>query len=199
MSTILQAEGAGIAESISNNHGEGPMISIDLSKPAAYAGIGSRETPPDVLVLMTRIARKLDAIGWTLRSGGANGADTAFAKGTLVREIYIPWNGFNGHATGYLVGAGSEATRIASLYHPAWKRQRDSAKRLLARNTYQVLGANCASPSAFVLCWTPDGPIGQTTAKTGGTGQAIRIAHAYNVPIFNLKRDDHRAEWEAML
>jgi len=38
-----------------------------------YAGIGSRETPEDVLKYMTRVARGLDRKGYRLRSGGAKG------------------------------------------------------------------------------------------------------------------------------
>ena len=50
---------------------------------------------------------------------------------------------------------------------------------------YQILGMGCKSPSAMVVCWTPDGSTGITTARTGGTGQALRIAFAHGVPIFN--------------
>jgi hypothetical protein len=40
-----------------------------------YTGVGSRETPPDILDLMTRLAQRLAAIGWVCRTGGALGAD----------------------------------------------------------------------------------------------------------------------------
>ena len=66
-----------------------------------YTGVGSRETPKDVLDLMEKIAYKLSKKGWILRSGGAEGADSAFFQGcekyssTPIAEIYIPWNGFN--------------------------------------------------------------------------------------------------------
>lgn len=65
----------------------------------AYAGVGSRETPHEILALMTDVAKILGQHGWTLRSGGARGADTAFEDGAkgFKREIYLPWRGFNGH------------------------------------------------------------------------------------------------------
>jgi hypothetical protein len=44
-----------------------------------YAGIGARHTPPDVLALMHRIAGALAQRCWVLRTGGAPGADQAFA------------------------------------------------------------------------------------------------------------------------
>jgi hypothetical protein len=54
----------------------------------------------------------------------------------------------------------------------------------------QFIGADCATPSKFVICWTPDGAQTETTQATGGTGQAIRIAVACGVPVFNLARTD---------
>lgn len=43
-----------------------------------YAGIGSRETPMEVLELMTKASAWLGTKGYTLQSGGAIGADMAF-------------------------------------------------------------------------------------------------------------------------
>ena len=38
-----------------------------------YAGIGSRQTPPEMLGAMTELARELERTGWHLHSGGADG------------------------------------------------------------------------------------------------------------------------------
>lgn len=46
-----------------------------------YAGVGSRETPQDILNTMYKIGKYLASKGYTLRSGGAIGADTAFENG----------------------------------------------------------------------------------------------------------------------
>lgn len=169
-------------------------------KSKTYAGIGSRETPDDALRLMIRCAKWLEVRhAMVLRSGGAKGADTAFEHGTIgPKQIFLPWNGFNGRTMqrGLLGADEKKAYEIAAKHHPAWNRLSDAAKKFMARNTHQVLGASCEDPSAFVLCWTPDGSIGKTTSKTGGTGQAIRLAYAYGIPIFNLQRDDHREVWE---
>lgn len=59
-----------------------------------YAGIGSRSTPLWVQKEITRLAKYLDSKNLTLWSGGAPGADTAFAKGAVNKEVYIPWNKF---------------------------------------------------------------------------------------------------------
>ena len=43
-----------------------------------YAGIGSRETPEEVLHVMISLGKALCKQGWGLSSGGAPGADQAF-------------------------------------------------------------------------------------------------------------------------
>lgn len=147
-----------------------------------YAGIGSRETPEDVRNVMAHIARKLAAKGYTLRSGGADGADTAFESGATEKQIFLPWRGFNGNQSPLFDYSTNEHElfAIAREHHPAWSRLEPAAKRLHARNVCQVLGANGDSPVEFVVCWTPKGCGG------GGTGQAIRIAQARNIPVYDL-------------
>lgn len=166
---------------------------------AVYTGIGSRSTPLDILCLMMWIADTLGKWGWTLRSGGADGADAAFEKGSVLEEIYLPWRGFNGYLHAELENPTKDAFLIAETHHPRWHALDRNVRSLHARNAHQILGADCKTPAAFVICWTPDGSTGVTTSKTGGTGQAIRIAKAYDVPIFNLQRDDHRAAWEEVI
>lgn len=46
-----------------------------------YTGIGSRETPEEVLSLFTIVGEFLAKKGYILRSGGAKGADKAFEVG----------------------------------------------------------------------------------------------------------------------
>lgn len=147
-----------------------------------YAGIGSRETPLDIMAFMTKIARWLDRRDYVLRSGGADGADTAFAKGSTHKEIFLPWEGFNGSWGSPVVDPAiwTRAEQIASNFHPAWDRCSPAARKLHTRNVYQVLGADLKTPSRFVVCWTKDGKA------SGGTGQALRIAEASRIPIFNL-------------
>lgn len=145
-----------------------------------YTGVGSRNTPRNILSLMSKIARQLNKDGWTLRSGGAAGADTAFEYNTAdSAEIFLPWKGFNGHPSA-LHHISPKAYEIAEKFHPAWERLRLSVRKLHARNVHQVLGVGLDSPSKFLICWTADGKA------SGGTGQAIRIAEHYGIPVFNL-------------
>lgn len=161
----------------------------------AYAGIGSRETPPDVLELMTSAASRLAELGWILRSGAAPGADMAFERGAGSRkEIFLPWKGFNGNSSKLVEpDKPDQAAEIASLFHPGWHYLSTPAKRLMARNTRQILGLNLDSPVKFVLCWTQDGceHADDRSSRTGGTGQAIALAtRRTSAPVFNMKSPD---------
>ncbi len=60
----------------------------------------------------------------------------------------------------------------------------------MARNSQQILGQNLNDYCAFVVCWTPDGAENATTKQSGGTGQAIRIANHYGIPVINLYNPD---------
>lgn len=148
-----------------------------------YAGIGSRETPTDILMYMTKIASFLESKGYTLYSGGASGADTAFEMGVSNPEhkkIFLPWQGFNENKSD-LYTITKKALRIAREFHPTWDFLTKNGKRLIARNGYQILGKSLDAPVSMVICYTSNGK-----AK-GGTGQAIRIAQYYKIPVFNLQ------------
>ena len=155
-----------------------------------YAGIGSRECPPDVCATMSTIASRLDKLGYRLRSGGADGADTAFERGATNKEIFLPWDGFNGRVADgltYIVPNFDE--RYTKQFHPKPDSLGKGAKLLMSRNANQVLGRDLNDPVDFILCWTKDGKA------SGGTGQAMRIAASRNIPIFNFKNgyDDFAA------
>jgi hypothetical protein len=166
-----------------------------------YAGIGSRKTPVDILIKMQKLARRFGQLGFILRSGGANGADRAFETGATNKEICLPWRAFNGNDS-QLYEPTKEAFAVARYNHPAWSKLTEAEKKLMARNTHQVLGPSIDSEtlrstdkslvSDFVVCWTPDGveTAIKRTSKTGGTGQAIQIAYYHEIPVFNLKNDD---------
>ncbi len=68
-----------------------------------------------------------------------------------------------------------------------------AALKLMARNSYQVLGRDLKSPSEFLICWTPDGYLTavERTDGTGGTDQAIAIADFYRIPVLNKGQADH--------
>lgn len=149
-----------------------------------YAGIGSRNTPPDLLIKMSKIANALANDNYVLHSGGAGGADSAFELWATAKKIYLPWSGFNGkyidNKTYFVPESTNYATELVMDYHPHPDKLSPAAFKLMIRNCYQVLGDDLNSPVNMVICWTTDGKA------SGGTGQALRIAEAYAIPIYNL-------------
>ncbi len=162
-----------------------------------YTGIGSRKVPPEIALLMTAIGSKMEEAGFVLRSGGAAGADSAFAAMTNNAEIYRPLrvggkSPVSGTIDGYPKHLWVEAERISAELHPFWGSLDEYAKALHTRNAFQVLGRDLQTPSKFVICWTPDGADGRrikTSRETGGTGTAIRLAAERGIPVANLHRD----------
>lgn len=160
--------------------------------PKFFAGIGSRETPSEVLEQMKVLAILAGSRNWTLRSGAAPGADSAFEQGCDHvygrKEIFIPWRGFN-HSTSPLFKQHPDSFKVAAEIHPVWNALKPAAKQLVARNMQQIMGQEMNEPVSCVICWTPDGceSIETYCRKTGGTGTAIAFASSLNIPIFNLK------------
>lgn len=149
------------------------------------AGIGSRETPKNILKEMKTIGEWCRINGVTVRSGHADGADWAFESGAQdLCVAYIPWSGFNSHfisdATIVLPEYTKELMEIAEQFHPAWEKLTHGAKKLIARDGLQVLGSDLRTPVNMVVCWTKGGKA------TGGTGQAIRIAEANHILVVNM-------------
>ena len=150
-----------------------------------YAGIGARATPASVLADMTVMSGWLARTGWHLSSGGADGADSAFAKGAPAgqRTIWLPWRGYNGHqgpdCQVLSSAALSRCMEITAPLHPAWDRCSPAVRKLHARNA-AVLGMTLNRPVDAVIAWSAQGRV------EGGTGMAIRIAEAHAIPVFNL-------------
>ena len=163
-----------------------------------YAGIGARATPPSILTAMTVMAGWLARQGWHLNSGGAAGADSAFADGAPAgrRTLYLPWSRYNG-CTGPDCRVLSPSDlpscmAIAARLHPAWDRCSPAVRKLHARNA-AILGAGLDRPVDAVVAWTPGGRI------TGGTGMGIRIAIEAGIPVLNLGAMPPRAVCERLL
>lgn len=170
----------------------------------SYAGIGSRKTPEDARELIHEIAIQLNKMGWILRSGGADGADTFFEEAATRKEIFLPWKGYNNRPTApisfrvepspkvsgkltdsysmYFQGPTQEAIDLAEEQIAGYRDRKQGVRKLLARNMHQVLGENLDSPVECVICWTPDGKI------CGGTAYAIHLAKSRDIPVYNLAK-----------
>ena len=151
-----------------------------------YAGIGSRATPRTVLEQMSVMAAWLARRSWHLHTGGAVGADTAFAAGAPPgrRTLFLPWPGYSGcggpDCRTLSADRMDRCLAIASTLHPAWHRCSHAVRKLHARNAAILLGAEATSPVSAVVCWTVGGAI------SGGTGMSIRIARQHGIPVLNL-------------
>ena len=137
--------------------------------------------------------------GWHLNSGGAKGADSAFAEGAppYLRTLFLPWRGYNGldgedclHLTGFEHGACMD---YAARLHPAWDRCSPGARLLHGRNVALILGPELTNPVDAVVAWSADGAV------TGGTGMGIRIAESRAIPVLNLGTMPPRAVCERLL
>lgn len=155
-------------------------------------GIGSRSTPSCILKEMESIGKWCLENNVTIRSGHADGADWAFEKGAQERCItYLPSDNFNNQ----LVSRANMITInedkfpeydvITRKFHPNYSALSYFAKKLMHRNSCQVLGLNLDIPTSCIICWTSDGKA------SGGTGHAIRIARNYEIPVYNMQHQKY--------
>jgi len=145
------------------------------------AGIGSRELPSNIEKRMNKLIKAikpsiLDKL--TIAHGDAKGSDLKW-KSLAKNEIaFLPTN-----------PVSREAIDIAGLHHPYFKTMKPFTKMLMGRNVYQVMGHGIDTPVDCVLCYTKDGAESRSAVKvgvTGGTGLAISVADAYDIPVFNV-------------
>jgi hypothetical protein len=153
-----------------------------------YTGIGSRQTPADVLDLMRRAAAYLAADWWVLRSGHAAGADRAFEEGADGKAVvYLPWEGFGCASYGDDPGRPVLGRAHVPCLHTLRANYRmlqdlgirsraapgQAVMKLHGRNVCQVLGhAEDPTQSTFVLAWCPE----VDGVPRGGTATAVLLA-----------------------
>lgn len=157
-----------------------------------YAGIGSRETPPNILNIMTKCAIILAHDGYICSTGAAIGADQAFANGSNIANgtayLHLPWksyeeewvNSLTGDNILYILSRGdSAAYNSVEDYHPSYEKikEKSGILALHARN-YNILMK--PEKVKFIICWT------KNAGYIGGTAQALRIADDFDIPVYNL-------------
>lgn len=152
-----------------------------------YAGIGSRNISPVVSQLMTDVAGVLETQGIVLRSGGAEGSDTAFEKGVVDPNNKVIYVAYKKKTIPHgVVPPLEHFEHLAEQCHNHWHNCNEWARKLLTRNMSQILGHDPQNyiPSTFVLAYTQNGQY------IGGTATAMRCADMFNVPIFNFGKYD---------
>lgn len=144
-----------------------------------YAGIGSRDTPPKALELLTRLASTLETKRYTLRSGGAEGADRAFEKGVSNNQRKIVFKAND---------CTPAAEAMASQIHQAWDKCNPYVRKLHGRNCMIILGKELNQPVNFVLCYSEN-------ELKGGTALGIALARKYGILVFNTYYEKQRADF----
>lgn len=144
-----------------------------------YAGIGSRETPPDVQQQMSHLAQELEKLGYVLRTGDARSADKAFRDAASNAQVWTANPRCKDPRACYLAEDDAAAYLSVKMLHPGYGKLDEYSLRLHARNYRQIIGKDEPN-SQFVICWTQGGKA------IGGTAQAIRVACMHKIPIFNL-------------
>lgn len=169
-----------------------PGYDSKTKRSMTYAGIGSRETPKEILELMTKAGRWLSELGYTLNTGltfygKKEGADGAFIDG--VSQVKGKMNLF---APEKIKDGGIEL-EIAKEIHPYWDKLKPGGKKLQARNINQVFGANLNEPVDFVLFWAEEQANNKNRPK-GGTGQAVEMARRKGIPTINMADTNWREQ-----
>lgn len=166
-----------------------------------YTGVGSRDITPDETTLITAIGKKMATLGYKLRSGAADGADTAFELGcletSLDREIYVPWNGFNKRFCGIYIKEPSDnqfATARKFLVNnhilPWFDNMNMLSQLFHVRNYYQVVGFS--GVRSRVCVYAANENRGE---PVGGTRTAVMVSRHFGIPTFNLRDWDEREEF----
>lgn len=151
-----------------------------------YAGIGNRKTPQACLDFMVKIGRVCSKKDLVLRSGGAVGADLAFEQGCDLeggmKEIWKP-------KSQYIVEHewAIEKAKAVCWEYPLHK-MKPYTRSLIIRNMYQIFGDDPENlkPVKFVVFYCVGDPLMQGKLS-GGTRYAVRAAHNYNIPHYNLR------------
>jgi hypothetical protein len=164
----------------------------------SYAGIGSRDITKkeenQIIHLAAILSKK-----YIVYSGNATGSDIAFQRGSDGKcVIFLPWYNFNKNEydpenslAHYSVGNSIEGVESVKEFHPAGGRLSPTIIPLMARNYHQIFGYEEYPKVSFVVCCADP----MKNGVKGGTGQAIRIANAKNIPWVNIRE----AGWDIKL
>lgn len=154
--------------------------------------IGSRNITEKEKERLYKLAKVYHDRGYTLRSGGAHGADSIVNEFQNV-EIIIPWNGFNGlRHDGRRIFELSQlkdnarAKELVIKIHPAPKKLTEGAMKLHMRNIYQITGVHGVHKrnlSKGVL-YVADEHNGRVK---GGTATAVHLAKKMKIKTHNIR------------
>ena len=169
--------------------------------------IGSRKITREEHITLRSLADHFHEHGFTLRSGGAYGADSSINHLSNI-EIYIPWDGYNNlYHNGktifmlkYLPDQYLASKKVSEI-HPKFEKLSRGAKLLQTRNIYQIIGykGKEGTPSECVIYAADHDKNGE---PVGGTRTAVMYARSLGIPTINIRLIDgllleplSRMEW----
>jgi len=207
-------------------------IKIDINKPEfnklpfkssiptfTYAGIGSRETPANVLSQMTELAKELER-RYTLNTGKTFPATESYDKKVYDErkkeseklsklhgnQVGLDEEGADrafsaGTSKKNLFGVtgviGNREMKVMEEIHPNPSALKSGGKKLMARNTNQIFGENLDTPVDFVLFYAEE--TSNPLRPKGGTGQAVEMARRKGIPTINMANPNWREELDKVL
>jgi len=165
-------------------------VETDMTIYKPYAVTGNRDMPAHLVTKMIELVKKLEGLGYTLRTGGLEGIEEAVENAAMIetkKEVILPFRDFNQKKSKFTY-VSDRAHAVAKLFFPSYDTIKKGAQLFLAKNARLVMGNNMVSPALFLLCWTEDGveAARDRTMRTGFTGHPIAIASTIGIPVFNL-------------
>ena len=182
-----------------NNGGGFPTPKPPVENPEpylAYAVVSNKDIPPEAIQVYERIAKRLNDMGYTVRTGTLEGLESKAEMLPVRKELLLPWKGFNEKESQF-TSSTPLIKGIAKKYMKAgnWDELKPAMQGFLQKNARLVTGHYGNSPAKFVICWSQDQAESQNqvTFNTGNIAHALTIAAAWHVPVFNLARPDAEA------
>lgn len=171
----------------------------------AYAAAGSSNTPADVLVLMSQVARVMSSKGITLRCSEQSEADKAFLKGAQGKSfIFVPgpqfdesldqedavYNPYSPWAIESDIGPSSSDATFARSLDPKFLMLSKAEKQWEVVANSLIYGLDRVSLARMLIVWS---------TPNDHCYRFIKKAVAANVRVYNLALVEHRATIQALV
>lgn len=174
-----------------------------------FAGVGSRETPKNIMELMIRLGRTATDLGYKFRSGDAYNADKAFWYGVqqskkfedIGAEIIIIEDGFRGRTTDEKIfydysklsqDIKDQCMEIAKGVRGSFHGLNEMGIALHSRNVVQIKGLDLKSNVDILFLYAP---LNRNGRVKGGTATAHDLAVKEEVPVIKNLYIDEDYQW----
>ena len=109
-------------------------------------------------------------------------------------EAYTPWKNFNNIESKHSYNTET-SKHVAASNFQGWDKVPDAVKAMLARNVRMVFGDKNRSVTLCLITWSPDGAsrAAEVTKETGRSGNIIKLASTYGIPVINMAKPNAEA------